>query len=82
MLNFFRHQHSGLSLRPFPVSARARRTWPALALPRPAGIVNRISAGAASHGRIRVQNHATIDPNLYADNAESRMRFRETIVHV
>src|SRR5207247_4474131 len=71
-----------LSLRPFPVSTRSCRTRPALALARPACLVNRIRAGTASYGRIRIQNHAAVDPDLDPDHAKSRMRFRETIVHI
>src|SRR5262249_32158943 len=82
MLNFFRHQHDDLSLRPFwSLSTCARWSRPAFSLTW-ASIIHRIRTGPARHGRIGIQNLTAIDPNLDSDHPKSRVRFGKAIVNI
>src|SRR5207237_7449666 len=59
MLNFFRHQHSKLSLRSF--AARSRGPGAGLARIRPR-FIYRIGTSAARHRLVRLQNLSAMDP--------------------
>src|SRR3954470_23669828 len=45
-------------------------------------LVHRVRRRTTCDRRIRVENFAAIDPNLYTDDAESRQRFRKSKVNV
>src|SRR4029079_2560050 len=45
-------------------------------------LVDRIRTGAASHRSLRIENLATINPNLHADLAKRRPRFGKTVIDV
>src|SRR6185436_16822479 len=79
------------SLAVFPTRPSAVRTTSALALSPSsgpalalthAGFINRIRTGTARHGCFRVQDFPAVDPNLYANLAKCRFRFRQAIVDV
>src|SRR5688572_4541566 len=77
MLNFFRHQHSVLSLGSF-----SARTWPGATFARARRFVYRIRAGAARHRRLRIQNLAAINPNFHADDAKRCVRFSKSVINI
>src|SRR5688572_5918097 len=77
MLNFFRHQHSVLSLGSF-----SARTRPGATFARARRFVYRIRTGATRHRRLRIQNLAAINPNFDPNDAERGVRFSKSVINI